>query len=167
MSRVVKIQALSKQAFAAFGDVIECEDRDFFPINAGHTERYHALAMVDCQGEGAAVGISVFRNLKADSIPFEISMLERHPHGSQAFIPQARQVFVIVVAKALNPEQPDEAQICAFISNGQQGVNYAQGVWHHPLISLEAPSDFLVVDRIGGGDNCDVYQLSQNCVIQA
>jgi ureidoglycolate lyase len=167
MSLVVVIQPLSKQAFAPFGDVIECEDSDSFAINDGHTQRFHALSMLDCQGEGAALGISVFRNQCAHQIPFKIRMLERHPQGSQSFIPLERQAFIVVVALPLDEQRPDEQQVFAFASNGLQGVTYARGVWHHPLISLEAPSDFLVVDRIGGGDNCDVYQFEHSCQVEA
>lgn len=92
-------------------------------------------------------------------------MLERHPHGSQSFIPLQQQKFIIIVALPLDQKQPNEQQIYAFLSNGKQGVTYNQGVWHHPLITLEAESDFLVVDRIGGGQNCDVHPLGRSCWI--
>ncbi|KAA8735406.1 ureidoglycolate lyase [Acinetobacter qingfengensis] len=165
MHTVVRIQPLTKAAFAKFGDVIECEESEFFPINDGHTQRYHALSTIQCEGEGSSVGITIFRNVITTDLPLKISMLERHPYGSQSFIPMARQKFLIIVALASNADQPDEQHIYAFESNGLQGVTYAKGVWHHPLLSYESPSDFLVVDRISGGENCDVYQLSSPCVI--
>ncbi len=159
------LQPLTQQAFAAFGDVIECQDRAFFPINQGLTERYHALSIAEASGTDAEVAISIFRNLSSAVLPFSINMLERHPYGSQSFIPLNRQKFIIVVALPLDDIRVDENKIYAFISNGLQGVTYRQGVWHHPLISLDSPSDFLVVDRIGQEQNCDVYDLDQHCII--
>ncbi|MDM1020106.1 ureidoglycolate lyase [Acinetobacter sp. VNK23] len=161
----IQIQPLTQESFAPFGDVIEKEHRDFFPINNGLTERYHALSLAQVSGEDVAVGMSIFHNLAATELPFQIEMLERHPYGSQSFIPLQQQKFVIVVALPLDHTQPDEQRIFAFLSNGQQGVNYHQGVWHHSLITLEHNSDFLVVDRIGGGNNCDVYQMTKDYVI--
>ena len=156
----VPVHALTAEAFAPFGEVISCEGNAFFHINDAHTERYHALAETEIQGE-AKVGISIFRNIKTTSLPLAINMLERHPKGSQAFIPMQGQKFLIVVAPALNPLEPDVTQIHAFLSNGMQGVNYRQGTWHHPLLTLESPSDFAVIDRVGGDANCDVFSFKQ------
>lgn len=161
IEKQIIIQRLTQEKFAQFGDVIEIQGNDFFPINQGLTERYHALALAKIAGENAEVGMSIFRNLHATQLPFQVEMLERHPLGSQAFIPLHQQPFIVVVATCLNDNQPNEQQIQAFISNGQQGVNYHVGVWHHPLMTLECPSDFLVVDRIGTGQNCDIHSLSQ------
>lgn len=159
MKKNIQIQPLTQESFSAFGDVIEKENHDFFAINKGLTQRYHALSVAQISGDNTAVGMSIFHNLCATEIPFKIDMLERHPHGSQSFIPLQQQKFIIIVALAFDETRPDEQQIYAFLSNGRQGVNYHQGVWHHPLITLEAKSDFLVVDRIGGGQNCDVHPL--------
>ncbi|MCH7307216.1 ureidoglycolate lyase [Acinetobacter sp. NIPH 1852] len=162
MRKNIQIQPLTQESFSAFGDVIEKDNHDFFPINQGLTERYHALSLAQVSGENAAVGMSIFHNLCATEAPFKIDMLECHPCGSQSFIPLQQQQFIIIVALPLDQTQPDEQQIFAFLSNGKQGITYRQGVWHHPLITLEANSDFLVVDRIGGGQNCDVYHLTQS-----
>jgi ureidoglycolate lyase len=152
----IKIQPLTAKDFAPFGEVIACQGNDFFYINEQQTERYHALAEVETD---AKVGLSIFKNIQATQVPFEISMLERHPLGSQAFISMQGQAFLLVVAPALDAEKPDLNQVQAFISNGSQGVNYHAGTWHHPLLTLEAPSDFVVIDRIGTGANCDIYSF--------
>ena len=162
MRKNIQIQPLTQESFSAFGDVIEKENHDFFAINQGLTQRYHALSVAQISGDNTAVGMSIFHNLCATEIPFKIDMLERHPYGSQSFIPLQQQKFIIIVALAFDETRPDEQQIYAFLSNGRQGVNYHQGVWHHPLITLEAKSDFLVVDRIGEGKNCDVHHLTQS-----
>lgn len=161
--KYIQIQPLTAQAFAAFGEVIACAGNDFFHINGAHTERYHALSLA--QAVNAEVGLSIFRNIQKTQVPCEIQMLERHPIGSQAFIPMQGQSFLVVVAAALDQDQPDLDHIYAFISNGQQAVNYRAGTWHHPLLTLEAPSDFTVIDRIGEGHNCDVFQFNENIVL--
>ena len=164
VSYMIQVQPLTASNFAPFGEVIACQDNDFFHINDAHTERYHALVATEAYGE-AKTGISIFRNIKASHLPVEIDMLERHPHGSQAFIPMQGQAFLIVVAPAFNADKPDMTQVCAFISNGSQGVNYRAGTWHHPLLTFEAPSDFAVIDRIGAGQNCDVYTFPRRLTI--
>ena len=159
MRKNIQIQPLTQESFSAFGDVIEKENHDFFAINQGLTQRYNALSVAQISGDNTAVGMSIFHNSCATEIPFKIDMLERHPHGSQSFIPLQQQKFIIIVALPLDQTQPNEQKIYAFLSNGKQGVTYHQGAWHHPLITLEAKSDFVVVDRIGGGQNCDVHPL--------
>ena len=165
MKNTIQIQLLTSENFARFGEVISCQGNDYFHINDAHTERYHALVMTEIIGDAKA-GISIFRNIKSTQIPFEISMLERHPNGSQAFIPMQGQKFLIIVAPSLDTDTPDLSQLCAFITDGTQGINYRAGTWHHPLLTLEAPSDFAVVDRIGTGHNCDVYQFPETFKIE-
>lgn len=157
-SQYLKILPLTAENFADYGDVISCTDNNFFHINDQHTERYHALAIAESDDQ---VALSIFRNIKATCLPFPIAMLERHPRGSQAFIAMQGQAFLVVVAPALDANTPDLTQLHAFISDGRQGINYRAGTWHHPLLTLEAPSDFVVIDRIGDGNNCDVYHFAQ------
>lgn len=159
----IKIRPLTTKNFLPYGEVIACQGNDFFQINDQKTERYHALAEVESD---AKVGLSIFKNIQITEIPFEISILERHPLGSQAFFPMQGQQFLIVVAPSLDSEKPNLNQIQAFISDGSQGVNYRSGTWHHPLLTLEAPSDFVVVDRIGTGPNCDVYSFPEKIRIE-
>lgn len=159
----LKPQPLTAEAFAPFGDVIETRDRDFFMINKGNTQRYHRLADVSLgKAEDTAI-ISIFKT-HAYTMPMPISMLERHPLGSQAFIPLNAEPFLIVVAPL--GETPDVSKIQAFISDGQQGINYHTGVWHHPVISCAAEDSFLVIDRAGEGHNCDEYDFPAEMTIQ-
>ena len=141
--RIVRTRPLTKSAFAPFGDVIETDGAEERLINAGTTTRYHDLAQVDVAAGGGRPLISIFRG-QAFALPVEIAMFERHPLGSQAFVPLAGRPWLVVVA-ADDAGQPGEP--AAFLASGTQGVNYAAGVWHHPLLALEATSDFLIVDR--------------------
>jgi ureidoglycolate lyase len=149
----IDVRPLTKAAFALFGDVIGTDGAEMRLINNGTTERYHDLAHVDVTGEKARVLINIFRG-KAFALPVDINMLERHPFGSQAFMPLQNRPFLVVVAEddAGRPGQP-----IAFLGQGGKGVNYGRNVWHHPLIALEESSDFLVIDRGGDGNNLEEY----------
>ena len=152
--RRLALERLTAEAFAPFGDVIDarapCQS---FSINDGRTRRHHALARVDCS-DGAAA-ISLFRAQPIDS-DFRLRRMERHPLGSQAFINVSGRPYAIVVAPA---GELAEERIRGFLARADQGINYHRGVWHHYLLALQAPSDFVVVDRVGDGDNCDERAL--------
>jgi ureidoglycolate lyase len=157
--RTLTLEPLSKEAFAPFGDVIETDGSDHFMINNGSTQRFHRLAEVQTATPDDKAIISIFR-AQALRMPLVISMLERHPLGSQAFVPLLGNAFLIVVAPL--GDEPDTAQTRAFITNGRQGINYHRGVWHHPVLTLEKQDDFLVVDRSGAGNNCDEHFFSDS-----
>lgn len=145
--RLLKPRALNQGSFAAFGKVIEKAGANSFPINNGTTIRYDDLARAEA-GDGEVV-ISIFEG-QPFALPVTISMMERHPLGSQAFIPVQDLPWLIVVAEDENgiPGEPH-----AFMARGDQGIQYGRNVWHHPLIALKRMSNFVVVDRRGDGNN--------------
>ncbi len=153
MARKISVRPLSKAAFAGFGDVIETRGVKQLLINAGTTTRFHDLAAIDVTDQDGRPIISIFRG-QPFAFPVEITMMERHPLGSQVFFPLANRPFLVVVA-------PDEdgrpGTPLAFLAAGDQGVNYAKNTWHHPLLALDAVSDFLVVDRGGASDNLEAF----------
>ena len=154
--RELAVEPLTPAAFAPFGEVIAPDSaRTAYAVNDGTSQRFNALGHVECDG-GAPV-ISIFR-AQPRTLPFEIRMLERHPRGSQAFVPLSEAPYLVVVAE--DPSQPPRA----FLARGQ-GVNFRAGTWHHPLLALERQSDFLVVDREGEDANCDEVALAQAWVI--
>lgn len=155
--RTLTVEPLTANAFAPFGDVIETEGRDSFLINSGSTRRYHRLACVQLAKPEDQAIISIFR-ASALPRPLTISMLERHPLGSQAFVPLRGKPFLIVVAPPGDSPRGDTVR--AFLSNGRQGVNYHRAVWHHPVLSLAQEDDFLVIDRCGPGSNCDEHTFA-------
>jgi ureidoglycolate lyase len=160
--RTLQLERLSKAAFAPFGDVIETGDNDWFPINDGYARRYHKLGLAEAVGvaDGSAqVAISVVSS-KPALLPIDIRMLERHPLGSQAFIPCNGTPYIVVVAKTETENNVIcESSLRAFYADGEQGVNYYRGTWHHTLLPLDRIGNYIVVDRIGSGDNCDVIDL--------
>ena len=150
MARRITPIPLTKRDFAPFGEVLETDGAERRMINDGSTVRFHDLARVDVAAHGGYPLINLFR-VQPLALPLTISLLEQHPLGSQAFIPLHTAPFLIVVAPA--GAAPRLAELRAFVTDGRQGVNYARGVWHHPVIALGRETDFVVVDRGGPGDN--------------
>jgi len=158
MVKGLSIEALTAERFAPFGDVIAADaDARHFPINGGTTERYHDLASLDAGPNGKLI-VSIFRGQPRE-LPFAVTMLERHPLGSQAFSPLGARPYLVVVAPAGEAPAPDALR--AFLARPGQGINYAPGVWHHPLLALNETCDFLVIDRSGPGNNCDEIALAE------
>jgi ureidoglycolate lyase len=155
--KALVIERLTRKVFAPFGDVIELDGAKQIPINLGTTIRYHDLAKVDVADQGGRPLVNLFRG-QPRTLPFELKMLERHPLGSQAFLPLNDKPYLVVVAPA---GELDATKIHAFVTTGWQGVNYAKGVWHHPLIALGEVSDFIVVDRGGEGLNLNEQDLAE------
>jgi ureidoglycolate lyase len=157
MRQTLTLHPLTQEAFAPFGDVIETAGRNHYLINNGSTQRFHHLTDVDTGPEDGKAIISIFRAQPLE-LPLRICMLERHPLGSQAFVPLKGKPFLVVVAPPGETPSPEDVQ--AFITNGEQGINYHRGVWHHPVLALSAIDDFLIVDRSGTGNNCDEHYFA-------
>lgn len=157
MTRDVAPLPLTAETFAPFGDVIEASDRARrIPINYGHTIRFDDLAELDVTEGGGHAIVSLFRALPLS--PPLLKVFERHPLGSQAFVPLQGRPYLVAVAPA---GEWDPTGVRLFRAEAGQGVNYRKGVWHHFLLALEAQSDFLVIDRAGPGDNLDEVQLAE------
>ena len=151
--KTVRIQPLTREAFAPFGQVIERDGAPNFPINAGKCTRYHDLAKIETTGEQARPMISLLRG-EPYALPLELGMVERHPLGSQAFVPLTDFPFLVVVAEETEggPGEP-----IAFRTAPGQGVNIDRNVWHGILTPLDGVSDFAVVDRGGEGVNLEEH----------
>ena len=155
------LEALTSVAFAPFGDVLDVAGVPDKIINQGRCGRYHDRAVIDF-AEGCA-GISLFK-AEARSFPIVLDMMERHPAGSQAFIPMSMDPFVVVVAPDADgrPGRPR-----AFITTVGQGVNYHRAIWHGVLTPLFAPGLFCVIDRIGTSPNLEEYWFDTAYTITA
>ncbi|WP_108836625.1 ureidoglycolate lyase [Tateyamaria sp. Alg231-49] len=149
----IQCQPLTAEAFAPFGDVLECVGDPDKLINAGMCGRFHDRARMDF-GDGQA-GVSLFKATPR-ALPYTLDLLERHPEGSQAFIPMSEHSFLVTVALDDHgvPGQP-----VAFLTAPGQGINLHRGTWHGVLTPLHAPGLFAVVDRIGPGANLQEFSL--------
>lgn len=155
---------LTAERFAPFGDVIATSSSGTEPMNEARFERYGNLATADVDA-GGNVAISIVRSKSPTALPYHFDMVERHPLGSQAFIPLAGFSFIVVVAPP--GEAVDPADLQAFVTNGSQGINYHRGTWHMPLIAFGEAQEFLVVDRAPGVGNCEERIFDRQVVLES
>jgi ureidoglycolate lyase len=153
--RLLSPEPLTRDGFRPFGEVIEMEGSDHFTINQGFAERFNDLANIDVTMDGGATNVSLFLG-HPRPLPIDIRLMERHPLGSQLFLPLQDRPWLVLVAEDVH----DFASYRAFTASGLQGVNYARNVWHHPLLALDVESRFLIVDRKGPGSNLEEVWLA-------
>lgn len=150
-------EALTSETFAPYGDVVESTDFQAADMNAERFERFDDLCKVEANA--GRIAVSIARCRAATELPHTIDMVERHPHGSQAFVPLTPCRMMVVVAPP--GDSVDAADLKAFVSNGRQGINYHLGTWHMPLIAFDAGQEFLIIDRVGESTNCDLLYLDE------
>lgn len=159
MSRILKPRQLSQENFAPYGDVIEITGAADKLINQGMCGRHHDLAKLDF-GSGRA-GISLF-DAQARHFPYVLDMMERHPEGSQAFIPLSGVAMIVSVAEdvAGKPGQPQ-----VFISLPHQSINIHRNTWHGVLAPVEKAGQYIVIDRIGDTPNLEEHYFSEAYIV--
>ena len=148
---------ITKENFSKFGDMITTDGINPIEINEGFAKRFDGIANLNTSKDNGETTICIFSALKR-TFPMKIDMMEKHPLGSQAFIPMKETVFLAFVAP--EGDEPDLNKIESFIIPNGIGVNYNAGVWHFPLIATE-DMNFLVVDRLGDGDNLVLHDLNK------
>ena len=156
-SLIIKPKLISKENFKKFGDMITTSGIKPLEINDGYAKRFDGIANLNTKKDNGESTISIFSALKR-SFPMKVDMMEKHPLGSQAFIPMKKTIFLAFVAP--EGDKPDLNEVEAFIVPKGVGVNYNAGIWHFPLIATE-DMDFLVVDRKGQGNNLVLHDLNK------
>ena len=161
MKITINPRPITKENFSKFGDMITTANINPIEINEGYAKRFDGIANLNTSKDNGEATISIFSALKR-SFPMKIDMMEKHPLGSQAFIPMKQTTFLALVAPEGN--KPDLNKIEAYIIPPEIGVNYNPGTWHFPLIATE-DMNFLVVDRKGSGDNLIIENIEKEEVI--
>ena len=161
METIINPKPINKSNFSEFGDVITTKDIKPIEINNGYAKRFDGIANLDTKEQNGEATISIFSALKRN-FPMKIDMMEKHPLGSQAFIPMKETTFITFVAP--KGEKPELNKIEAFIIPPGIGINYHPGIWHFPLISTE-DMNFLVVDRKGSGKNLIIENLEKEKIV--
>jgi ureidoglycolate lyase len=146
----LRVEQLTKEAFAPFGEVVEAAGAREIAINQGYAVRRNGLAQVDVANQGGDVNVSLFV-AQPRPLPVAIEVMERHPDGSQLFYPLQDRDWLVVVCD----DPLAQSTYRAFRASGRQGVNYARNVWHHPLLVFDPDSRFFIVDRAGPGANLE------------
>ena len=161
MEKIIKPMKISRSNFAEYGDLISTSSINPMDINAGYAKRFDNLANLNTLKDDGKTIVSIFSALKR-VFPMKIDMMEKHPLGSQAFIPMKETTFLCFVAPP--GEFPEISKIQSFIIPPQTGINYKPGIWHFPLISTE-DTNFLVIDRKGKGENLVVHKFEKEKII--
>jgi len=164
MTITLQAELLTQERFAPYGDVIETSRESSDAMNESRFERFDDLCKIDLINDGK-VAVSIARCRMPTSLPIRLDMVERHPLGSQAFVPLTRCKMLVVVAPP--EESVDASALRAFVSNGRQGINYRRGTWHMPLIAFEAGQEYLIIDRGGIEPNCDMHTLDDPVIVEA
>ncbi len=153
--KTIVAKPLTDEAFAPFGDVLHASGSPDKMINQGLCGRHHDRARMDFGPDGRA-GISIFNAEKRD-LPYTLDLVERHPEGSQAFIPMSLEPFLVIVAE---DDSGKPSNIQAFITSPGQGINLLRNTWHGVLTPLGEPGLFAVIDRIGDTPNLEEFPLA-------
>ena len=161
MEKIVKPIKINRSNFAVYGDLISSDDINPMDINAGYAKRFDNLANINTSKDEGKTIVSIFSALKR-TFPMKIDMMEKHPLGSQAFIPMKETTFLSFVAPP--GETPDIGKIQSFIVPTKTGINYKPGIWHFPLISTE-DTNFLVIDRKGIGENLIIHKFDKEKIV--
>ena len=161
IEKIVTPKSLTKENFSQFGDIISTKDINPIKINNGYAKRYDNIANLDTLKNDGETTISIFSALKR-TFPMKIDMMEKHPLGSQAFIPMKETTFIVLVAP--KGKKPNINKIKSFIVPKQTGVNYKPGIWHFPLISNKN-MNFLVIDRKGKGNNLIIHNFKKEKIL--
>ena len=161
MRTIFKPINITKENFAAFGDVISSDNLEPMNINAGYAKRFDNLANINTLQDDGKTIVSIFLALKR-SFPMTINMMEKHPLGSQAFIPMKETTFLSFVAPP--GDVPEISKIQSFVIPPKIGINYRPDIWHFPLISTE-DTNFLVIDRKGSGKNLVIHKFEKEKIV--
>ena len=161
MEKTIKPIKINRKNFAEYGDLISTTDINPMNINAGYAKRFDNLADLNTSKDRGKTIVSIFSALKR-TFPMIIDMMEKHPLGSQAFIPMKETTFICFVAPS--GEYPEISKIQSFIVPPKTGINYKPGIWHFPLISTE-DINFLVIDRKGNGENLIIHKFEKEKII--
>ena len=161
MKIIIKPKKINGKNFKKFGDLISTIKKKPMKINNGYANRYDNLCKINTSTKNGNTIVSIF-SAKKRKFPMNIKMMEKHPLGSQAFIPMKESTFLVFVAP--RGEKPNVKKIESFIVPKQTGVNYKPGIWHFPLISKKK-MNFLVVDRKGKGNNLVIHNFKKEKII--
>ena len=146
---------LDPEAFAPFGEVVQMPAGGGRPINRGTAIAVADAVALDLVRAGGRPSLQLLR-ARPVALPARLGPLERHLLSSQTFLPLGEARFAVVVAPA---DAAGPGDLRAFLTDGQQGVHYAAGTWHHPLIALGRISDFVVIGRAADAEDCEFLDL--------
>lgn len=164
--RVIRPEPLSVDAYRPFGAVVSAGLKAGSSANQGSAVRFDFTCDLVNARAGAKPNLAVFRSTPRP-VPFDVVLLERHPHSTQVFIPMVVSRYLVVVAPTAADGGPELEGLRAFLCGPGQGISYAPGLWHHPMIALDQVSEFsMLAWEDGSAGDCEVRQLGQTIRIE-
>jgi len=162
---MIRALPLSVEAFAPFGDVVSAGLKAGAPANQGTAVRFdHCAPLINARAHAKA-NLAVFRSVPK-TLPFEVKLLEKHPHSTQVFLPMRCSRLLICVAPALLGGAPDVSQLKAFLCEPGQGISYNADTWHHPMVALDEAAELaMIAFEDGSPDDCIVYPLAHPVLV--
>jgi ureidoglycolate lyase len=152
---------LDPLAYAPYGEVVSPRhDQSTRPANLGTAIRHlDVAALRDLRPGSARPHLSIYCCAPPPGAP-TVRLLERHAHSTQLFVPLGDGArYLAVVARGA--ERPDLATLRIFEVTGCTGITYHPGTWHHPLIVLDRPTDFLcLVWEDGTAGDCEEVAIA-------
>ena len=161
MEKIIRPIKINRSNFSVYGDLISADNINPMDINAGYAKRFDNLADINTLKSGGKTIVSIFSALRR-AFPMKIDMMEKHPLGSQAFVPMKETTFLTFVAP--EGDFPEINKIQSFVVPPKMGINYKPGIWHFPLISTE-DTNFLVIDRKGNDENLIIHKFEKEKII--
>ena len=155
MKIIIKPKKITSKNFKKYGELISTKKIKPININNGYAKRFDNLCKINTSLQKGNAIVSIF-SAKKRKFPMKIDMMEKHPLGSQAFVPMDETKFLVFVAP--KGKKPNIKKIESFIVPKQTGINYKPGTWHFPLISTKN-MNFLVIDRKGKGSNLIIHKF--------
>jgi ureidoglycolate lyase len=148
-SCAIALEPLEPAAFAPFGDVAARP--------TGVRRRYLPTSL-DCAEEARTISLWISSAAAIGRLPLRLTVLERHPHSAQTFIPLDAGRYLVIVCDADPAGGPDLRTLRAFLAGPHQSVTYARNVWHHPMTVLDQAMEFAVAMGMTGRGDDDVFQ---------
>jgi ureidoglycolate lyase len=159
--RSVTARPLTPEAYAPYGDVLMAAPNgaEGSEANQGTARRFDRLAALENLRPGATPNVGVFRCAPRVAFPSRLALLEKHPASTQVFVPMNARRYLVVVA--LGGDAPELGTLAAFVASGTQAISYRPGVWHHPMIALDAETEFVcLVWEDGTAGDCVVVSYA-------
>ena len=154
---MLKPRPISPAAYRRYGEVLRL-GAGGRAANQGTASRRDWAAELKNLRPRARPNLSLFRCAPRRR-PFAASLLERHPHSTQVFLPLSQPARYLALV-ALGGARPDMRTLRAFLVEGPVGISYRPGVWHHPMAALGRVTDFAcLVWEDGGSGDCEMFEL--------
>lgn len=133
----IEAQPLDPETFKPFGEVVQPGLGAVKTIRDGtvRLSRPEASLRHEADAEIAAVE---FYECAATDAPLVATKVEHHPHSMQLFAPMQSARWLVVV-------WPDglESTPAAFVAQPDQAILYHPGIWHHGIVALDRPAQFI------------------------